>query len=137
MKAKNLIASSLIALSVILPVQAQTIASKIESLGEARYVKVVGLMGKERNGFLVVQAELSNSDSSAQKIYWRVKWLDVDGFQVWDDEAWKPMTIHGNARQNIMATAPTPKARDFRIQYNAEANWSNMPANSQPGAINN
>ena len=137
MKLKTLIAASLIALSASAPVHAQTIASKIESLGEARYVKVTGLMGKERNGFLVVQFELNNSDSSAQKVFWRVKWLDADGFQVWDDEAWKPMTIHGNARQNVVATAPTPKARDFRIQYNAESNWSNQPANSQPGAINN
>lgn len=135
MKFKTLIATSLIALATLAPVQAQTIASRVESLGEARYVKVTGLMAKERNGFLVLQFELNNTDSSAQKIYWRVKWLDDDGFQVWDDEAWKPMTIHGNARQNVVATAPTPKATDFRIQYNAESNWSNQPASSQPGSI--
>lgn len=135
MKFKTLIATSLIALATLAPVQAQTIASRVESLGEARYVKVTGLMAKERNGFLVLQFELNNTDSSAQKIYWRVKWLDDDGFQVWDDEAWKPMTVHGNARQNVVATAPTPKATDFRIQYNAESNWSNQPASSQPGSI--
>ena len=99
----------MITLATLAPVQAQTISSRVESLGEARYVKVTGLMAKERNGFLVLQFELNNGDSSAQKIYWRVKWLDDDGFQVWDDEAWKPMTIHGNARQNVVATAPTPK----------------------------
>lgn len=135
MKLKTLIATSLIALATLAPVQAQTIASRVESLGEARYVKVTGLMAKERNGFLVLQFELNNTDSSAQKIYWRVKWLDDDGFQVWDDEAWKPMTVHGNARQNVVATAPTPKATDFRIQYNAESNWSNQPASNQPGSI--
>lgn len=135
MKLKTLIATSMITLATLAPVQAQTIASRVESLGEARYVKVTGLMAKERNGFLVLQFELNNGDSSAQKIYWRVKWLDDDGFQVWDDEAWKPMTVHGNARQNVVATAPTPKATDFRIQYNAESNWSNQPASSQPGSI--
>ncbi len=135
MKLKTLIATSMITLATLAPVQAQTISSRVESLGEARYVKVTGLMAKERNGFLVLQFELNNGDSSAQKIYWRVKWLDDDGFQVWDDEAWKPMTIHGNARQNVVATAPTPKATDFRIQYNAESNWSNQPASSQPGSI--
>ena len=135
MKLKTLIATSMITLATLAPVQAQTISSRVESLGEARYVKVTGLMAKERNGFLVLQFELNNGDSSAQKIYWRVKWQDDDGFQVWDDEAWKPMTIHGNARQNVVATAPTPKATDFRIQYNAESNWSNQPASSQPGSI--
>ena len=105
------------------PVGAQTIASKVESLGNARYVTVTGLMAKERNGFLMLQIELSSDSSKPRRAFWRIKWLDETGFQVWDDEPWKPVTVQGEAKQNLQVVAPTNKARDFRIQFNAEENW--------------
>ena len=110
-----------------LPVLAQSISSKVENQGDSRYVKVSGLIAKERNGFLALQIELANTDYDPQRIFWRVKWLDESGFQVWDDEPWKPALIQGSAKQNIQAVAPTPKARDFMIQFNAEKNWANKP----------
>jgi hypothetical protein len=109
--------------ALALPVAAQSIASKVEYMGSARYLTISGLMAKERNGFLMLQIELSSDSSKARRGFWRVKWLDESGFQVWDDEAWKPVTIHGEARQNLQVIAPTNKARDFRIQFNAEENW--------------
>ncbi|NHC07500.1 DUF1425 domain-containing protein [Azonexus fungiphilus] len=114
---------------------AQSMAAQIEQHGESRYVTVSSLMAKERNGFMAIQFELANSDSDPQRAFWRIKWLDADGFQVWDDEPWKPVLVQARARQNISASAPTPKARDFRIQFTAEKNWStssspaNYPAN--------
>ncbi len=89
------------------------------------------MIARERNGLLNLQIELANSDREPQQAYYRIKWLDETGFQVWDDEAWKPLTIQGSARQNIQASAPTTKARDFRIQFNAEKNWSNDPTSSR------
>lgn len=118
------------ALGAVQPAAAQAIASKVEHQGEARYIKVTGLMAKERNGFLVVQVELANGDNVARRAFWRVKWLDESGFQVWDDEPWKPVLVQGSGRQNLQAAAPTPKAKDFRIQFNAEENWSNIPYGS-------
>lgn len=112
-------------------VQAQTIASKVENQGDSRYVKVSGLMARERNGFMALQMELTNSDYEPQRIFWRVKWLDEAGFQVWDDEPWKPVLMQGSAKQNLQLTAPTPKAKDFRIQFNAEKNWRNDPSSNQ------
>ncbi|GAB2181059.1 hypothetical protein DLREEDagrD3_12820 [Denitratisoma sp. agr-D3] len=113
-----------------LPAAAQTIASKVEHQGDARYVKVTGLVAKERNGLLALQVELTNVDNTARRAFWRVKWLDDSGFQVWDDEPWKPVLVQGGSRQNLQSLAPTPKARDFRIQFNAEENWSNKPLGS-------
>lgn len=110
--------------------QAQTIASKVENQGDSRYVKVSGLMARERNGFMALQVELTNSDYEPQRIFWRVKWLDEAGFQVWDDEPWKPVLMQGSAKQNLQVMAPTPKARDFRIQFNAEKNWRNDPSSN-------
>lgn len=114
-------------LGAVAPVQAQTIASKVENQGDSRYIKVMGLMARERNGLLQLQIELGNSDNEPQKAYYRIKWLDESGFQVWDDEPWKPLLIQGSARQNIQAVAPTRNAKDFKIQFNAEKNWSNDP----------
>lgn len=113
------------------PVAAQTIASKVENQGDSRYVKVSGLMARERNGFMALQIELTNTDYEPQRIFWRVKWLDDTGFQVWDDEPWKPVLVQGSAKQNLQVSAPTNKARDFRIQFNAEKNWRNDPSNNQ------
>src|SRR5262245_16835512 len=92
------------AISIVSPsVFAQTIASKVEQQGDARYVKVSGLMARERNGFLSLQMELANTDNEPRRVFWRVKWLDDAGFQVWDDEPWKPVTVQGSAKQNLQA----------------------------------
>lgn len=101
---------------------AQTIASKLEHLGQSSYVQVAELMARQRNGFLTLQMALQNTDNEPRRVFWRVKWLDETGFQVWDDEAWKPLLLQGSARQNVQASAPTAQARDFRIQLNAEDN---------------
>jgi len=132
MKFKSLILATalLFAAAAPVPLLAQTISSKVENQGDSRYVKVTGLMAKERNGFLAVQIELTNTDSSPRRVFWRIKWLDDTGFQVWDDEPWKPALIQASARQNLQTMAPTPKAKDFLIQFNAEENWSNIPGSS-------
>ena len=70
-------------LAPAMPVQAQTIASKVENQGDSRYIKVTGLMARERNGLLQLQIELANGDNEPQKAYYRIKWLDDGGFQVW------------------------------------------------------
>jgi hypothetical protein len=138
MSLTRLIAAASIGLAVVLPAAAQFIPGsapppadsapapmKIEFQGNPKYLKVANLMDKQRNGLIMIQLELANVDNDEHKGYWRVKWLDESGFQVWDDEPWKPVTLHGSARQNLQAVAPTTKARDYRIQYNAEENrWT-------------
>lgn len=104
--------------------ESQSIDSKIENLGSLERVKVVSLLVNERDGFLTVQFEITNSEEKPNKIYYRVKWLDASGFQVWDDEPWKAVLINGGARQNLQVRSPTPKARDFRVQYNIQGNRS-------------
>lgn len=110
---------------------AQTISSKVEEQGIAQYIKIEGLVARQRNGLLRIQATLVNTDNEPRQMYWRVKWLDEDGFQVWDDEAWKPLLIHGSSKKVLDSMAPTPKAVDFRIQMNAVDNYS---GNSDPNS---
>lgn len=119
-----------------IPASAQTIASKVEYMGSARYVTISGLMAKESNGFLKLQIELTSDSSKPRRAFWRVKWLDESGFQVWDDEAWKPVTVQGEAKQNLQVVAPTNKARDFRIQFNAEENWHGGGTNNTTNTPN-
>lgn len=126
MKKTSLVAAFLLAGALAAgQASAQTIASKMEHLGEATYVQVAGLMARERNGLLALQLELQNTDNEPRRVFWRVKWLDDAGFQVWDDEPWKPLLLQAKARQNVQIVAPTPKAKDFRIQMNAQDNSNN------------
>lgn len=91
------------------------IQSKIERLGKIKRLKVVEMRSTQRNGLLHVQATLLNGRVH-QDIVYRTKWLDKDGFSVWDDEAWKPLSMYARQKQNLLLVAPTPKAMDFRIE---------------------
>lgn len=114
------IASAAISSSVVAQ---QSISDKIEYQGSSRYVNVAGLVARERNSLTNLQIELVNPDNRPRKVFWRVKWLDESGFQVWDDEPWKPVLLQGSAKINLISHAPTIKAKDFRIQFNAEDNF--------------
>lgn len=92
-----------------------SIQSKIERLGKIKRLKVVEMRATQRNGLLHVQATLLNGRVH-QDIVYRTKWLDKDGFSVWDDEAWKPLSMYARQKQNLLLVAPTPKAMDFRIE---------------------
>ena len=107
-----------------------SIASKIEEIGSMTYLKVTDLRAAKRNGLLSIQAEVFNSDSNNQQLYYRAKWLDSAGFSVWDDEPWKPLVIYGNQKQLITLVAPTPKATDFKLVLQSPENTarnSNSP----------
>jgi uncharacterized protein YcfL len=92
-----------------------SISSKIEEQGKMIYLKVTDLRATKRDNLLRVQAEVTNSYSGNQQLYYRFKWLDRDGFSAWDEEPWKPLIIYGNQKQTISIVAPTFKATDFRL----------------------
>jgi uncharacterized protein YcfL len=92
-----------------------SINSKIERLGKIKRLKVIEMRAVQRDGLLQVQATLLNGRLN-QDIVYRTKWLDKDGFSVWDDEAWKPLALYARQKQNLLLVAPTPKATDFRIE---------------------
>ncbi|MBS1189104.1 MAG: peptidase caspase catalytic subunit p20 [Rhodocyclaceae bacterium] len=97
------------------PSEGPTIASKVEELGKMTYLKVSDLRAAKRDNLLRVQAEVTNTSHENQQLFYRFKWLDRDGFSVWDDEPWKPLTVYGNQKQSISVVAPTFKATDFRL----------------------
>lgn len=99
-----------------------SIASRVEELGRMTYLKVSDLRATKRDNLLRVQAEITNTSHQNQQLYYRFKWLDRDGFSVWDDEPWKPLVVYGNQKQQINVVAPTFKAVDFRVELQSPNN---------------
>lgn len=98
-----------------LSAHADSMASKLEQLGEMTYLKVTDLRVIKRNGLLNIQAEVTNISSSNERLFYRFKWLDDAGFSIWDEEPWKPVVIYGKQKHLITVVAPTPQATDFRL----------------------
>jgi uncharacterized protein YcfL len=91
------------------------IEDKIEIMGQLKEVKVVEIQARVRNGLLIVQTEMENLSPKTQQVFYRIKWLEESGLQAWEDEAWKTLVLYGRQRQTLVASAPTPMARDFRV----------------------
>lgn len=104
---------------------APSMASKIEAQGKMRYLAVTDLRAAKRDNLLRIQAEITNSSSGNQQLYYRFKWLDRDGFTVWDEEPWKPLIVYGNQKQSISVVSPTFKATDFRLLLQSPDNTAN------------
>lgn len=109
-------------LAVAPPAWAETLSAKLETQGKPAYIEVGEISARSGNGLLALSIVLANTDNAPREAYWRIKWLDAAGFQVWQDEAWKPLLIQGAARQNIAVSAPTAKATDFRLQLSTPEN---------------
>jgi len=103
---------------------AQSIASKVDYLGTSRHLSVSGLKVRQTNRLLNLAVDITNSDNSDQTGYYRLVWTDQDGFPAWEEEAWKPILVHGGQVEHLMITAPTPKAVDFKIEFSADRNWA-------------
>jgi len=112
------------ALELAPPALAQTIASKVDYVGTSRYLTVSGLKAREVNGLLNLYVEITNSDNDDQEGYYRIDWVDDAGFPAWEEEAWKPIVLHGNQKRTLQIIAPSRKAQDFKIVFSGERNWS-------------
>lgn len=104
-----------------------SINAKVEQLSEMSYLQVTDLRAVKRNHLLTVQAEISNSDSDNQQLYYRFKWLDANGFAVGGEEAWKPVLVYAYQKQTVNAVAPSPQVTDFRMVVQSPDNTGSMP----------
>ncbi|MBF0098816.1 MAG: YcfL family protein [Magnetococcales bacterium] len=103
------------------PQRSAAIASKVEELGVMLDVQPVELRVVRRNNLLHVQAEVFNPTTQDQSVSYRFRWVDAAGF-VLDEEAWKPLLLHGQQRQFLRTVAPAPQAVDFRLEMHAPNN---------------
>jgi uncharacterized protein YcfL len=144
MKQMTMIAALSLALGgVAFPLQAAaaeggSIASRVEQLGEMTYLTFTDMRAVRRDGLLRVQVTLFNNSARNEQLFYRFRWLDEDGFSVWEEEPWKPEIIYGNQNKVINVTAPTFKAVDFRIEVQSPNNstsghhHSASPADNPP-----
>jgi len=109
------------------PPRPGSINSKVEQLSEMSYLQVIDLKAVKRNHLLFVQAEINNSDSDNQQLFYRFKWLDASGFAIGGDEPWKPLLIYAYQKQTLSAVAPSPQATDFRLVVQSPENSGELP----------
>ncbi|SAI42098.1 Predicted periplasmic lipoprotein [Bordetella ansorpii] len=97
------------------------IAAKLMVRDSVRGLRVESLRSQRRNDVMVVQAEILNTRHSNAQLYFRFRWLDADGMQQGDEQAWKPLTFLGLQNRYVTGVAGGPQAVDFRIEMSAES----------------
>ncbi|MDR2209654.1 MAG: YcfL family protein [Azoarcus sp.] len=125
MKKMAAILALLGATCISLPVYAAeggSIASKVEELGKMDYLKVTDMRAARRDNLLRIQVTVTNSSNKNEQLYYRFRWLDNDGFTVWEEEPWKPELIYGKQDKVISVVAPTFKATDFKLELQSPNN---------------
>lgn len=118
-------ASALTACATPPPPAPNSIPTKVEQHGVMDYLVVSNIMATKRNHLMAIQAEITNTDSNNQQMFYRFKWLDKNGMVIGDDEAWQPLLVYAGQRQTINGLAPSPQASDFRILVSSPENSGN------------
>lgn len=98
------------------------VAAKLAVRGETLGVEVPEMRIVRKNDILTVQADLVNNDRRDRVVHYRFRWLDANGNQIGDGEAWKQMGLMGLALQTVKSVAPTSMTTDFRLEMNVIKN---------------
>lgn len=98
------------------PPEPGSAASKVVTMGKLKNIEVGAMRVARENGFMTVNAQLSNSSSNNKTFYYRFAWLGPEGFPVAEEETWKSQMMYGEQTSFIQAIAPTAKAVDFRLE---------------------
>ncbi len=104
----------------VAPAAASGIATKLIVRGELQGLQAIDLRAQRRNDILVVQAEVTNTQTRDLRLYYRFRWIDANGMQVGDGDVWKPLVFLGLQTQYLKGTAYGPQATDFQIEMSAE-----------------
>ena len=93
----------------------ELVEAKLEPSGHIPYVEVQDIRCAERGPNMRIEVDLYNEGSDVHRVAYRFRWLDKEGMQAWDEEAWKPLMIYAKTRHTIYTTTPSQEATDFRI----------------------
>ncbi len=85
----------------------------------AKAVRVLGInTATDQGGFLKIQIEVQNTTRSRKLFTYRIEWFDEHGILIsLPTTVATPRSLEGRDLADITATAPTAKAKDFRIQF--------------------
>lgn len=98
------------------PPQPNSAASKIVVMGKFKHISAGAIRVARVNGFMTVNAQMTNTSRHNRLVYYRFTWLGKDGFPVANEEGWKTITLYAKQNTFIPAIAPVPQARDFRLE---------------------
>ena len=93
-----------------------SLVSKLILRGDLPYVKFSDLRATQINNFLVVDAEIINTDSDNIIVNYRFQWKDKQGVTVGSEESWKTLPLSGMQTQKIKGIATLKSATDFKIE---------------------
>ena len=84
-----------------------------------RHIRIIGVnTATGPAGFLKIQVEVQNLTSRPQSFTYRVEWFDENGMAInLPATPAIPRTIEGKETLDFTATAPTDRAKDFRIKF--------------------
>ena len=82
-------------------------------------VRIVGVnTATGAEGFLKIQVQMENRTRRARSFTYQVEWYDENGMILNSpSRVAQPRTIEAREVATITATAPTPRAKDFRIRF--------------------
>jgi uncharacterized protein YcfL len=103
---------------------AEDMSSKVENLGTLRSLSIPEIKVRTVNNLLQVQVNLQNTSIYDQEVFYRLKWLDADGFEAAEPDAWKMLKLIGKQKYVVNTFAPTPNAKDFKVEVQAPHNKS-------------
>jgi len=88
--------------------------------GSLRVMEVHTTTGGD--GLLRFQVDVQNLSAAARTVIYQIDWLDRDGLSLgirYDDLRW---TLMPRETAPLSMTAPTPMAKDFRLQFRPRGN---------------
>ena len=83
----------------------------------AAHVRSLGQVCRQtKSGFMEVQVELQNDDTSDFSMLYRFQWLDADGMLIEESSpVWRHAFAHGRDRFFLKGVSESVLAKDFRL----------------------
>ena len=78
------------------PPQPNSAASKIVVMGKFKHISAGAIRVARVNGFMTVNAQMTNTSRHNRLVFYRFTWLGKDGFPVANEEGWKTITLYPN-----------------------------------------
>lgn len=82
-------------------------------------VKVLDMRSIKVNGLMKAEATILVK-STKKNITYRFMWIDQNAFQVYGDEAWKPLPVGSGQSGVLVGIAPGPAAVNFRLELSSD-----------------
>jgi len=102
--------------SFLTPAIGQDQPSRVEYLVPSKSIGVSSIASARSGTALYVYPTFSNTGSSRQDVYFRIRWLDNSGSEIGQGEPWRHLALGGLAMEPVVLSTPLEAASDYRLQ---------------------